>query len=374
MTDHSKYNNGFTAVDFERYHNGSMSPLEMHQLEKAAMEDPFLADALEGYRNSPTPLQDVEYLQAQLQSKTEQGKVVPLRSFTKNQFLRIAALFILLAGGGWAVYQFGFNSTDKDLANVKQPNLPANISADSNQKEADLQQSTAGAATNAETNSSTTNNSTTQTITTQNDGKGTVSVTTQNRHTGKLNNNRSNKKENETANEIAQGNASSISKEAKDEAASLKINSNEANDKLKEDVSGNIASAPQTASPGKENIIVMQRSKTETIPAASAAKKRSDSTHRKPQITFEETEPENGIAFYDDYVTRNIQFPGDVMKKNSTGEVKLTFDINDTGEAVNIKVEKSLGTEYDKEAIRLLQQGPKLKKKKDKKGKFIIRF
>ena len=49
MTDHSKYNNGFTAGDFERYHNGSMSPLEMHQLEKAAMEDPFLADALEGY-------------------------------------------------------------------------------------------------------------------------------------------------------------------------------------------------------------------------------------------------------------------------------------------------------------------------------------
>ena len=38
----------YTAADFERYHSGKMSAGEMHALEKAAMEDPFLADALEG--------------------------------------------------------------------------------------------------------------------------------------------------------------------------------------------------------------------------------------------------------------------------------------------------------------------------------------
>src|SRR5687767_6725185 len=106
MTDHSKYNNGFTAQDIERYHSGQMSSLEMHQLEKAAMEDPFLADALEGYSYTQTPKQDRDYLQSQLQSKIAGAKIIPVRRFNNNQFLRIAALFILLAGCGWAVYQF----------------------------------------------------------------------------------------------------------------------------------------------------------------------------------------------------------------------------------------------------------------------------
>ena len=39
----------FTADDIEKYHKGVLSAKEMHDLEKAAMDDPFLADALEGY-------------------------------------------------------------------------------------------------------------------------------------------------------------------------------------------------------------------------------------------------------------------------------------------------------------------------------------
>jgi hypothetical protein len=39
----------FTAVDIEKYHKGLLSAKEMHDLEKAALDDPFLADALEGY-------------------------------------------------------------------------------------------------------------------------------------------------------------------------------------------------------------------------------------------------------------------------------------------------------------------------------------
>lgn len=41
--------NQFTAADIEKYHRGLLSNKERHDLEKAAMDDPFLADALEGY-------------------------------------------------------------------------------------------------------------------------------------------------------------------------------------------------------------------------------------------------------------------------------------------------------------------------------------
>ena len=98
MTDSSKYNNGFTAGDIERYYSGKMSPIEMHQLEKAAMEDPFLADALEGYAHTQTPAEDRAWLESQIQAKTEGAKVVPVSGFNKGRFLRIAAMFVLLIG------------------------------------------------------------------------------------------------------------------------------------------------------------------------------------------------------------------------------------------------------------------------------------
>ena len=42
----------YTAADIQKYWNGKLSAAEMHAMEKAAMDDPFLADALEGYKNT----------------------------------------------------------------------------------------------------------------------------------------------------------------------------------------------------------------------------------------------------------------------------------------------------------------------------------
>lgn len=45
----------YTLQDIERYLNGSMTPQEMHELEKAALTDPLLADAIDGYSNVIRP-------------------------------------------------------------------------------------------------------------------------------------------------------------------------------------------------------------------------------------------------------------------------------------------------------------------------------
>src|SRR5215470_15444588 len=39
----------YSAEDIQRYWKGQLSPQEMHAMEKAALDDPFLADAMEGY-------------------------------------------------------------------------------------------------------------------------------------------------------------------------------------------------------------------------------------------------------------------------------------------------------------------------------------
>jgi TonB family protein len=48
--------------------------------------------------------------------------------------------------------------------------------------------------------------------------------------------------------------------------------------------------------------------------------------------------------------------------------VEVSFEVNKLGDPINIRIEKSLCDKCDKEAIRLIKEGPKWKRKA-KKGK-----
>jgi hypothetical protein len=311
-------------------------------------------------------------LQGELQLKTEKGKLVPIKKSGTNQILRIAALFVLLAGCGWAVYQFGFNKTSNDLAVAKEikavpsPPVPA---VDSTTNQADLSFSTANTDSNK------------QVTTIYDNGNGAVSITTQNRHTGKLNNGsvakqQAPKETSETATlkeiEALDGNVASTSEASLRKIPGVIVDTTRRYNYQQTATPGNYQ---QTVTPGKDNVIVMQRTNAAPIPEVVLSTKKKDSSYRKPNIIFEEAEPAEGNASYDDYVANNLQIPEEELKKNISGELRLSFDINDAGQAVNIQVEKSLCAECDKEAIRLLKEGPKLvKKKKNTKGKIRIRF
>jgi hypothetical protein len=42
----------YGVEEIRRYAEGKMSPEEMHAIEKAALDDPFLADAIDGFDDS----------------------------------------------------------------------------------------------------------------------------------------------------------------------------------------------------------------------------------------------------------------------------------------------------------------------------------
>lgn len=108
----------FTALDIEKYHKGQLSPKERHALEKAALDDPFLADALEGYAVAGVNVNaDIAELKKRLAQKTEQAKVIPIQSQGGSSFpwLRAAVMVILIAGAGVLAYQFLFKG-NKDQA------------------------------------------------------------------------------------------------------------------------------------------------------------------------------------------------------------------------------------------------------------------
>ncbi|HET6769768.1 MAG TPA: carboxypeptidase-like regulatory domain-containing protein, partial [Chitinophagaceae bacterium] len=88
--------------------------------------------------------------------------------------------------------------------------------------------------------------------------------------------------------------------------------------------------------------------------------------------TAELEEPEVGWGYFNTYVANNIQIPDDIRKKSTLSNVELSFDVDKTGQPVNIKVTKSSHCkECDEEAKRLLKEGPKWKRK-GKKSKTTI--
>jgi len=99
----------YSLKDIKRYRQGLMSREEMHAFEKASMEDPFLADALEGYMEADINLAD-EHLSnirdrvEQIEEKREQAVVVnmPKKGFT---LWKVAAMIIVIAGAGLITYK-----------------------------------------------------------------------------------------------------------------------------------------------------------------------------------------------------------------------------------------------------------------------------
>jgi hypothetical protein len=117
----------FTAIDIEKYHKGELSAREMHAMEKAALDDPFLADALEGYAMPGVNAgADMAELKKRLDDRTsEQTKVVPIAAASKSSFpwFRAAAMVIILAGSGYFIYKLAFS--DAEQGNYAQAPMPA---------------------------------------------------------------------------------------------------------------------------------------------------------------------------------------------------------------------------------------------------------
>jgi len=120
------------------------------------------------------------------------------------------------------------------------------------------------------------------------------------------------------------------------------------------------------------NEVVLEESKTTAARGLSVKKPDTDRS-RTANVKFEELEPVDGWSNYNTYLANNINVPEDLKRKRDViREVQLSFEVNKQGDPVNIKVEKSLCGKCDEEAIRVVKQGPKWKKKNQKAKRITI--
>jgi len=113
--------------DIEKYLNGKLTPAEMHALEKEALEDPFLADALEGAENVSAV--DFSKDVAELNEK-----IVKRKRATWVWPMRIAASLLLIALAYFIVWLAMKQEPEKQLA--LQENIQDSIPQASNEPSA----------------------------------------------------------------------------------------------------------------------------------------------------------------------------------------------------------------------------------------------
>ena len=101
----------FTSADIEKYHKGMLSAKERHDMEKAALDDPFLADALEGYNTAGVnTTRDINELKNRLQERTGSAKVILMNPGRRKAsgWWKAAVMIILISGAGFLVYRSAF--------------------------------------------------------------------------------------------------------------------------------------------------------------------------------------------------------------------------------------------------------------------------
>jgi len=438
----------YTAADIEKYWKGTLSAAEMHAMEKAAMDDPFLADALEGYKNIDLADAGLDSLKDRLDKRV--GAVVPILNLKRKRFtwVRAAAAIIIIVGVGLLVQQLVFKNRNENSIAIleKEKKRPESITNNDPIKKDSLKDITKQMGS--------------ETVKSDQKNPGNLNTATINLNTTRDTNNKNDDrlatKLKKTGNEnVPAGDVQAIaSAEKKDETVksqadpgrifydstkALKDNkilnspvsvakpkANQAyydNYKLNEfalsnkynyrvvdaqnnpvpfanvmntrdnigtytDIRGNfnlvssdsvlnvqIRSLGYNAANYKlvpsnvqsGDLVLKEAERKETF---AQNKKVVSSLSRKDSAEIEE--PEVGWGNYNTYVANNIQIPDNVRPKNSGSDVELSFDIDKTGQPINIKVTRSSQCkECDEEAIRLLKEGPKWKRK-GKKSKATV--
>lgn len=122
----------YSADLIRQYLEGALNASEMHALEKAALEDPFLADAIEGMREARKEFSNeaiesnLDKLRTQMAERVAGGKVIPFTSFRRWRI--VAAASVLLVCSVFA-YNIWLKPSSKETIAVVDPKIipPATI-------------------------------------------------------------------------------------------------------------------------------------------------------------------------------------------------------------------------------------------------------
>lgn len=333
-------NHIYNAGDIARYRSGKMTDAEMHAMEKAAARDPFLADAIEGYAHAETPEKDVAELREKISGLSGRSRrtIMPM-------WLKIAAVFVLILGGVYTTWiinsreespQFAKELKAKENKNEETPSLPV-------VKDSSLVTSSELSTKESEPKS----------VTQENKGRNLVTKKTEPAMTEEKLMNADTVREYST--KVAEdsklaGNDS----EAVVTAQGIKRQEKELNRDLAKSKAEKDMPSPQM-----DEVQVTTMNKRSERYANTATRNKQEVL--KLNYNDSTQAPLGGWDNFRQYVFENLEAPKNEKGENYNGVVVLSFEVNRKGDPKNVKVEESLCKVCDKEATRLLENGPRWK-------------
>lgn len=431
-----KINSRYTAENIEQYFSGKLLPQQMHAMEKAALDDPFLAEAMEGYERMKKESWEKELngLREKFATKDNTTKIAAIKQPFK--WWKAAAAILIIGSGIRLVYLFNNSSSTNNktinIASVKKDsaNTPAvAINADSLVKKepviAPTESNNKSLIAKVKPNlvsdsiflSSKTNNQEVANIALNDDTQKKVDAVSIDNVTA-LPSQKSNTLQVEKFAELSKATAQN-NMPTEDKKRGLLNRSfiaeivgadntplpfanifipNE-NIGTYADVKGKFrlaatdtvitievraaGYAPLTyslKSSVAQNTIVLNEAQVaakDIIKFGSKAKKTGTGDRQKVQIdTVLNVEPVDGWNNYDTYLSNNFSPSEEILQNKIHGEVEVSFDVKRNGKLSNVSIAKSLCGDCDEEALRVIKEGPqwKVKKGKKNKGKVKIQF
>jgi hypothetical protein len=315
---------GFTISDIRRYVEGKMSATEMHLVEKAALEDPFLADAIEGMQYAQANYGNVKIDSdiADLK-KNLAGARHKSRSIMGATWWSAAAAIFIIVTAVTVIYFFNGPRAERTVtvAKVEQfkkdtPALAPALAEKEKEDSAIIQKNDATVAGKAKR-------------------QAPVAKTKKFQY--------------EVQRKTIDSSHATLEQQA---STNVQVNTAKADTTRQ-----SVASALEGRAAG---IAITQKSKKKepdahleevVVVGYGANKKIEDSTVQSKRIT-----PAGGWKSFDEYIASNKRIDG--ADSLITGDEEVTFNIDEAGLPFDFKIIRSLSEAHDKEAIRLLKEGP----------------
>jgi hypothetical protein len=424
----------YSAADIQNYVEGKLSAAEMHAIEKAAHEDPFVADAIEGMetsieqRGSATLNADFNDLQKRLSDRINEKRKTRVIAFNRLWWQGAAALIVLIGGGALTyTYINKSNLSNKNIAQAK----PKNPAADSTstKKDNSIIQSKPGSIANANADvtlnevkikkkkeqkirsapvksNSAPKEKIADTISEDKNATASVSAPTIDNRKFQADSsvvfNESKKRDvtkdieslykttkaNEFVGKVVDINSQPISgayvnianqKNATvtDNKGMFKLFAPKADTTVKINVSSvgfETTKAILVNDNDIENNTINLRSKTsslnEIVVTGSRARAKTDAKDIASEETLKNTAPVIGWKKYKEYLDKNKRLSGDSIGLRIIEVV--SFSVKKNGKLGNFNIEQSYDDDFDDEAIRLIKSGPAWKLLKNKKARATL--
>jgi hypothetical protein len=343
MDSNNKYGR-FDRQTLLRYLKKELSPEDTWKVEKAMQDDPFLAEAMEGLEAAErfgVLSEDLEWLRKRMKKHRRRIKVPELPNL-----LNIAAVLIILLISAWLVIEISRNNSPvKNEVAMRNSNKLPDTSGTAAYNDAGTKQEKDNVLIPSPSKSKVLEREMTEEDIAE-DKKSNVGMPVET--PGKENN--------PAAGPVLNDSAGNPGIDKNENSGLQPVSPENALSVSSESAGSGVASSRDLTGAGN---LSENRSEKNKEKAGKRAAADIEKSYVVNTPSYTEPHPVSGDSSYNEYVLKNLHYPGQALKNNTEGVVFLQFTVDADSTVQDIVIISGPGNGCRDEAVRLLKEGPK---------------